>query len=180
MGYLFHVDGLSELEKSGNYEAAWSMLHEEWTQDTTNCGLLIRLIAECWYLLAFSNSTPIIAPFDRVQAELLTCYAYGKEHFEDNPRYLSVVGYLMEMLPHFFVSKKDKRTYEMCEQLGGEMLEKAVRLDPTDLVAKVLWLGFLNLTDERAVAASQLAPHLAELFPDETEVDQYFADILSE
>jgi len=181
MSYLMNIEGLVELEQQEKWEESRELLYGIWASDELNSGKLIRLLSECWYVMAqwdcYIENEEL--SFQVFQNTLVECTEFGIKNFIDNPRFLCLAGYMISLLPYLFVVNGTEDLYAKWEQKGVDMLRRAYKLDPDDKVAKVLNLGRTSGFSDTNKARESITTELVTLFPYETSVDVYFRDILS-
>ena len=181
MSYFMYVKGLSELEKQENWDRARDLLYKSWKSDTQSCEKLVRLMAECWYVLSLwdcSIKTENLCQ-KMFMDNLIECTHYGLSNSMDCHRFLCVGGYMISTLPHLFYNNDTGNSYTEWEKQGMTMLQKSRNLDSSDLIAKIFYLGFTTNLTEYDESKRLIQPHLEELFPKKTAIEEYFADILS-
>jgi hypothetical protein len=179
--FFSSVDYLSEMEKVEQWESIRALLYEQWTNEKDNLEKLLRLASECWLIMTdwdcCINNEEI--DYDLLKSNLIETYSYGIEHFEDNTKLLCLFGYMISLFPYFFYIKNDPdgKEFLFYESKGKEMLEKAHQYDKGNLLVKVFYLGSSNRHIKKYKKAREdLKPHLLELFPGDTAIEQYFKD----
>ena len=181
MKYFIDIVGLETLEHQERWEEARILLYKMWLNDKSNPGILIRLIFECWFVLAewYCQIDTENLSFQTFQNTLIEATDYGIQKQEGNFRFLGILGYMISMFPYLFCINGTERLYTDWEQRGIERLRLAYERDPNDLIAKAFWLGTKNGEKEYADTKKQLLPILDALFPNDTAVEKYFKEILT-
>ncbi len=181
MKYFQYVDGLYALEQAEKWDEARILLDRRWKEDKPCCAKLIRLLAECWYVLSLWDcriDTEML-DYQTFQSALLECTEYGMSKCSENPKFLCLAGYMIAMLPHLFCLNGEEASYSHWEKEGLDLLKKARGYVPQDPVVKLLYLGFVadkeTLRREKAHAAHEIS----ELFSGKTAVETYFYSILT-
>ena len=182
MNYFIEVEGLYELEIQEKWEEARELLYKMWENDKLNSKKLIRLLFECWYVLAEWNciNTSSISR-KALQDTLIECTDFGIQNFMDDVHFLCVAGYMISLFPYLFYNHGDGDFYTELEQKGLGMLRKACELNPNDRIAMALNLGFkLDLKEgEYNEVIRPLSNELAKLFPRKTAIETYFKNALT-
>lgn len=176
MNYFIEIEGLKELESKEKWDEAKELLYDLWSENKDNIGLTIRLIAECWYVLAewefVDNKKLCYESFSRTLQEVNT---YGLENFKENHKFSTIVGYMISTLPFLF--GKD----EVYESIGKGMLERVYINNPEDLLGKIFYLGTTNNIEKyrQAVKEAENKSNLGELFTGDTAIENYFKEVVS-
>lgn len=181
MSYFIDVEGLIDLERQGKWEEARTLLYNLWENDRLNSDKLIRLLSECWYVLSLWDcciDTENLS-YQVFKDTIVKCSKHGLLKFNDNPRFLCMIGYMSSMLPYLFYEGNVDSLYTEWEQKGKEMLELSTVLSCDDLVSKVLSLGLKGATGEYLESAAKLLTTLNDYFPGETAIELYFRDVLT-
>ena len=181
MNYFTNIKGLAELEQQEKWDDVRKLLYEIWVNDKLDNGKLIRLLSECWYLLAewdcwVKGGEQSFKTFKNV---LIECTEFGMKNFMNNPRFLCVAGYMITMFPYLFFWNGTDRLYTEWEKKGAHMLRKAYELDPLDKVIEILNLGCASDLQEYNKAKKSIQPELEKIFPGDTEIEIYFKAIMS-
>lgn len=118
-------------------------------------------------------------PFDAFKNILVEAAQYGLAHFTSNADFLWISGYMISLFPYLFYEGDDGISFAEWEQKGVDMLLVANQIDASNRIAKVLYLGTQDASDEYAAAKAQLTPYLNQLFPGHTSIEEYFKDVLT-
>ena len=174
------IEKLIELEKLEKWEDIRVMLLEKWNQNRKDIDIFLRLVTECWHILSLWDCCIQTCGLSeqKFRETLIEATLFGLIEFSLDIRFLTVVGYMMSVLPYLFLSSSDEDGYSEWAQKGKEMLRLAYERAPDDLLVKTLWLGTVDCEDKYAETKQQLSSMLDALFPNETIVEQYFKDIL--
>jgi len=179
--YFLAVDFLVELESQEKWEEACYLLQKIWEEDKLNSKKLVRLISECWHVLSlwdFGIKTEGLS-FQIFQSMLMECTEFGLRNFENDPYFLCTTGYMISLFPHLFYEWRDGDRYAEWESKGKKMLLKSNRLNPDDVIAKILYLGITSNFTKYNEAKALISSALVEYFPNETAIEVYFKDILN-
>lgn len=180
MGIFLDVYGLLELEQAEKWYEATEMLYNLWRKDKTNLGKLCRLISECWYVLSewdcIQKDDLSFDAFKKIMAETTQ---YGLVHFNSNPDFLWLIGYMISMFPFLFYEDGSDDLYIRWEKKGKEMLLRSTQLAPDNLIARVLCLGSQCESTEYLSVKKRVALQLKDALPGQTAIELYFKDILS-
>ncbi len=117
--------------------------------------------------------------FDSFKETLIDVTQYGLTRLNTNVDFLWVTGYMISLFPYLFYNGEANGLYSEWEQKGKDMLLLATQTEPDNLIFKVLYLGTQGVSDEYSTAKTKLAPHLNDVFPEGTAIEEYFKDILS-
>ena len=181
MRVFCEVAGLLELECAGQWGAARDLLHHNWIKQKENLDWLCRLMTECWLVLSewcyFDREKN--SEYFRFKKTLIEVTQYGLHEFKDNSKFLWLAGYMIHMFPNYFSCKNNDTNFLKWEQLGKEMLCRAVQLDPSNLIALTLYRGTQSTSAAYLDAKNALNTYLDDLFPGKTAVEKYFRAILS-
>ena len=179
MSCFISVEGLADLERQGKWEDARQLLHKEWTHDKLNSGKLIRLLSECWYVLSLWDCSIYTKnlSYKKFKETIVECAEFGRRNFNNDDRFLCVAGYMASILPNLFYNDDMDDLYSEWEQKGKDMLLRAARISPDNLICKVLYLGTKGVSEEYSEAKTQLATRLNDFFPGSTAIEEYFKDI---
>lgn len=176
MNCFIEIEGLKELESKEKWDEAKELLYDLWSENKDNIDLTIRLIAECWYVLAewefVDNQKLCYESFSRTLQEV---NIYGLENFKENHKFSTIVGYMISTLPFLF--GKD----EVYESIGKSMLERVYINNPEDLFGKIFYLGTTNNIEKyrHAVKEAENKSKLGELFTGDTAIENYFKEVVS-
>ena len=180
MAFFIEVDGLLELEQHEDWGAARRLLYELWDKDKDNLDMLLRLMAECWYVL---SEWGCCIPHERLSREdfgdsLISCTEYGLQHFKSDPRFLCMAGYMILLFPGEFYKENTDENYPKWEQIGMDLTSEAYMLFPEDAFVRLNYFGTWETTEkEYYVAQSEIYPVLDEIFPRKTAIEEYFNSI---
>lgn len=187
------IEGLEELEKEEKWEEARVMLYNLWSTDKENLDSFLRLISECWFLVAeWDVEKTDGLDWEVFQDTLIECMTYGigVPRFYENTYFLCIVGYMITLLPELCFNEKTKQgtfseTFLKWESHGKEMLVKAVKRNPIDLVM-ALYLGFSRKNERNeemeemfVKARKSVRKHIGEYFPGNSAIEQYFKEVFS-
>lgn len=180
MCVFIDVHGLLELEQAGKWYEATDMLYNLWSRDKTNIRKLCRLISECWYVLSewscIQNDGLSFGAFKKI---MLEATQYGLAHFDSNPDFLWLIGYMISLFPYLFYEGDSNDSYIQWEQRGKEMLLRSTQLAPNNLIARVLYLGSQRESAEYLAVKRSLVLQLNNALSGQTAIETYFRDILS-
>jgi hypothetical protein len=182
MSYFINVEGLYDLEEKERWEEARLLLLNIWKEDKLNSKKLIRLLAECWYVLSLWDcciKTEDLS-FQVFQETLIECTEFGLKNLKNNSQFLCVAGHMISIFPYLFYIDDADGLYTEWEQRGIDMLCRAYEIDPDDKIIEVFNLGCASdLYNEYNKAKNLLLSRLESLFPGKTELEIYFKNTLS-
>ena len=166
---FIEIQNLSELDKEKNWEKAIYLLKEKWAENKGNTDVLLRLATECWYVmsnwefLCLDNSD---LEFQDVQNTLIETYNY----------------FMISLFPNYFYTDKDNegKLFLEYENIGKGMLKSAYENEPKNILYKTLYLGTTNCTNKTIDDAKhELNKIIQNLFPQNTEIEEYFKEVLT-
>ena len=175
MGYFKNIPGLSEMEKSGQWDEARESLYMLWVSNKDDSDLAIRLATECWYVLAewefIENECLNYQAFANSLKEVAR---YGLIHFYDDSKFLTIFGYMISMFPFFFGED------QLYDKLGQRMLSDAKNKNPNDIITKTLYLGSLPNMETFAMHLEELFAtfDVSILFNGGTAIEMYFNEVI--
>jgi len=187
------IEGLEELEKEEKWEEARVILYDLWSADKENLDFFMRLSSECWFLVAeWEVEKTDGLDWEVFQDTLIECMTYGigVPRFYENTYFLCIVGYMITLLPELCFNEKTKQgtfseTFLKWESHGKEMLVKAVKRNPIDLVM-ALYLGFSRKNERNekmeemfVKARRSVRKHIGEYFPGNSAIEEYFKEVFS-
>jgi hypothetical protein len=178
------IPKLEFLENYQRWEDIRIMLYQLWSKDKLNWKIALRLISECWLVLSqwdWGIDHHGLC-YDVFKNNLLEVCWKSNQFFQQNDMYLTIVGYMISLFPELFSEDTACSDKDYCalEKTGNEMMEKGYNLNKQNLLASVLfWGSKRNELHFYSECRKLIQPHLASLFPGETEIEKYFKDILS-
>lgn len=178
------IQDLQDLEKEHKWEQAISLLQNKWYQNKSDIEFLLRLATESWYVMSnwdFLDLDNSDLEFDKIQSILIDTYNYFSENYLSSNKGLAIFGYMMSLYPNYFYLDIDStgQLFLQYENYGKDMLKLAYTNEPENSLYKALYLGATNNSSERIKdARQQLNETIADLFPNNTEVEDYFKDVL--
>lgn len=173
--------GLSELEQAERWEEAVDFLYQRWQNDRNDVQKLCMLLFECWSVLIDPRSDDRSEQrlYMFCQKRLTEVTEYGMEKFDSDPLFLWMAGYCISLFPFLFHREEKSGEEEKWDKKGEELLLRATKIAPDNLIARVFYYGCFSDRTEYMWAKIQLAPMLGELFPGTSAIDRYFREILS-
>ncbi len=170
---------LIQFEQENKWKEAVQYLRNEWQQKPMDVMKLIRLIGECWYIMVMWDCCIPIGSvsFEECESTLFKAIDFGKNHFQDNAKYLCIIGYIYTLTPYLFL-KYDSDNETIIEQKGRNFLCSAKALLPQDPICSILHSGFFNDIEQHRILQQELLPALKRLQWDNSVVSQYFYNIL--
>lgn len=163
-----------QFEREHKWRFACKYLLGLWENERDNADLLLQTIAEHWLTLVDYKDQYI-----DLKKTLVLLTRYGLKHFNREAKFLSLVGYMITLFPYLFFENSAEEQDGRWQKTGESMLLKAYRLEPRNILFKVLYLGSKSYTKEYMDAKKQLKTQLYTFFPGETAIEIYFRDVLS-
>lgn len=181
---FIEIQNLQELEKEHKWKEAISLLQNKWYQDKNNIDIMLRLASECWYIMSNWNFLDLDnsdLDFDNVQNILIATYNYFSKICTNNSKGLAIFGYMISLFPNYFYTDYDKngKIFLQYENQGKNMLKLAYTNEPENKLYKALYLGTINGLDKFTDVKKDLNNIIHQLFPQNTEIEEYFKEVLT-
>jgi hypothetical protein len=98
----------------------------------------------------------------------------GKKEFSFSADFNFIAGYTVSIFPYEYGD------YDDLEKEGNQMLKKAAKLEPNNLIYKVAYLGFQSNVDPKLYRRSEIeaAPMVLETFKGQGFLNKYFGQVL--
>ena len=182
---FIEIKNLQKLEKEHKWKQVISLLQNKWFQDKNNIDIMLRLASECWYIMSnwhFLNLDNSELDFDNIQNILIETYNYFSKNHTNNNKCLAMFGYMISLFPNYFYKDYDKngRIFLQFQNQGKDMLQLAYTNEPENKLYKALYLGTYNNSSKLIEDTKQeLNDILQHLFPNNTEIEEYFKEVLS-
>lgn len=180
---FIEIQNLHQLEKEHRWEEAISLLKNKWYENKDNFDVMLRLATECWYILSnwdFLDLDKSDLEFENVQFLLIETYNHFRKYCKDYNKGLAIFGYMISLFPNYFYMDKDcdERMFLIYEKIGKDMLKLAYINEQSNKLYKTLYMGSEN-SKKYEKAKRDIRVNLKELFPKNSEVEQYFKEVLS-
>lgn len=182
---FIEIQNLQELEKEHNWKQVIALLQNNWYQDKNNIEIMLRLATECWYMMSnwdFFDLEGSGLEFNRIQAILIDTYDHFTGAHINSNKCFSIFGYMMSLFPNYFYDGNDKtgKMFLEYEDQGKDMLKLAYRNEPENMLYKALYLGATSKSSKLIEnTKKELKYILPNLFPNNTEIEKYFREVLS-
>lgn len=173
---LYRDRQIMEYECSGRWVENVKYLLELWEENQNNEALFLKLSTTCWYTLTLDDVELSLIDFEREEVgEILRgCFEFFQLAFSENATCQWLFGYMMEVRPDlFWVCGTD---YKNAEEMGRLFIRKSALQG--NRLAKLLD-GRKPLLDVFSKEKVNIKKHIDECFDGGTEVDKYFAEILT-
>jgi hypothetical protein len=98
----------------------------------------------------------------------------GKKSFADNADFNFIAGYTVSIFPYEYGD------YDDLEKEGKEMLLKATKLQPDNLIYRLVYLGSISKVDRQQYRQAEIdaAPKVLETFSGIGALSKYFRQVL--
>lgn len=174
------IEKLVQLEENEDWQGAVNELYCDWLANPNDADILIRLIAECWYVMMLWDCcmpTEILdyAVFRKYMYEAIT---HGNIIHSTLPAYLSILGYMMVQTPYLFVENNNDEATRQTEKEGYDMLQRAVGISPSNVLCQLLLSGFSSDRSKHHKLQQRYVAELNHISWDATAVSQYFHHII--
>lgn len=183
---FIEIEGLYELEKAKKWGQAIALLNKKWCENKENADILLRLATESWYIMSnwevldLNNSE---VNFEDVQKILMQTYNYFMQNHINNNKCLAMFGYMVNLFPNYFYADYDKNgeLFLMYEKKGKDMINLAYKNEPQNTLFRLLYLriGNKKLGKNESALNSDFKNAIQKLFPQNTEVEEYFREVLT-
>lgn len=179
------IENLSELERNNKWRIITDHLYDNWQSDKLNSNKILRVGAECWYILSEweflkINTNELTQGY--VKEKLIEVTNFAIENFSTDAKVLSIFGYMISIFPFYFYNDNDtsNNTYLQFEKMGKAMLKKAYELNNSNEIYELLYFNSLKEPSKDFEAKKQtLQNKVSTYFSNETEVERYFNEILT-
>ena len=182
---FIEIQNLSELEKEKKWKQAIYLLKDKWNENKDDVDVILRLATECWYVmsnwefLCLDNSD---LDFQNVQNTLIETYNYFINHCKNDNKGLAIFGYMISLFPNYFYTDKDNggKLFLKYENIGKAMLKSSYTNEPQNILFRALYLGTINCSNKAMDDAKQELNDIVKiLFPQNTEIEEYFKEVLT-
>ena len=183
---LFFDERVSKLEKDNRWGAVVRIVLQQWNDCPNDLNRLLCAGTQLWYTLLvmdYIRNDPLqlddeFVPDIHLQNDLMIVTRYGLIHFAENPIFNAYFGYMIYLMPYFFIDYNGD--YLGWQAKGLEMMRLSYILDPDNPFTKAVYYekdGYGKDTpffDACREIWSKLTPEQWG----ETKVQQYFFRIL--
>lgn len=178
---------ISKLEKENRWKTVVDIVLQQWTARPNNLGRLLCAGTQLWYTLLvmdnirndpFPPDTVELIPDVQLQNSLMNVTRYGFKYFDDNPIFNAYFGYMISVMPYFFLDYNG----DYCEwqAKGIEMIRRSYRLDPDNPFTKAMYheLDGYGKDTPYYDACKEIWSKITPTQWGDSEVQQYFFHIL--
>ena len=144
-----------EYERQGRWDMAVEFAYEYWQAAPMELERLLYAGIELWYSILEEDyycSAPRqsevrktlakFLPVLELENKLAEVTRWGIEHFEDSPAFNLYFGYMMQVMPYFFLDYGGD--YHGWREKGLAMQRRAYEMDPTNSLAKAMFYESYN------------------------------------
>ena len=170
-------------ENNHQWEKSFFYCLKNWEENPTDSECFLRILLQSWYLLTFDDQlmveklpngriiTHSIEPYaETCRSVFWNTYEYGETYFQEDARYLFLIGTLMVDWPFWFLQKGD-HDREDGERRGYERL-MAFCASPDSLRYPAIRERILGIRTQVTEEEQE------QLFPGNTAINLYFQERL--
>ncbi len=166
---------LERLEENGtSWHEIIGFLAERWKNHPDNIQYLLRLGAQCWGELVFTNlemQNGESRLYNALETLLSGTLEFGLVYHREHAAFLCLYGYFISAFPYYFPLTGD---YDADLSFGKDMIRKAHAYSPLNVLAAYLASDDPEQKEKAAVALRRECP---ALFPGNSEMDRYFQSV---
>ena len=145
---LFQLDFnniVPTLEKENRWKTVVDIVLQQWKASPNDLNYLLCAGTQLWYTLLvmdcirndpFAPDDVEIVPDEQLQIDLMNVTRYGFKHFADNPIFNAYFGYMISVMPYFFLDYNGD--YLGWRAKGIEMMHRSYNLDPNSPFTKAM------------------------------------------
>ena len=178
MNAMFYDDSiLVKYEQNEQWDKCLEHLNCLVRSQPQNKSILYRYAATSWYVLTFWHC---IIPKDKLNRKkfelgLEKAYKIAKEKWWMDSDCLWLFGYFMciNQIDFPFISKDIREV----ERVGNALISKAYLNNPNNQLAEILYLADNEDTHKYRKALKRCKSNITSYFPNQSAIEQYFAEI---
>ena len=130
---------LLKLEKESCWETASDVIFQQWKDTPADLNYLLCAGMQLWYTLLemdYIRNAPMLADNiewvseQQLQNNLMEVTRYGFKYFGDNAIFNAYFGYMISVMPYFFIDYKGD--YDGWKAKGIEMMRRSHSLSPNN------------------------------------------------
>lgn len=137
---------IASLEKDNRWKTAADIVFEQWETNPNDLNCVLCAGTQLWYTLLVmeyirNDPSPTTAvefvPDMQLQKHLMNVTRYGFEHFANNPVFNAYYGYMICLMPYFFLDYNGD--YLGWQEKGHEMMRRSYNLDSNSPFTKAMY-----------------------------------------
>lgn len=134
------------LEKENRWKTAVDIVLQQWEANPNDLNCLLCVGTQLWYTLLVMDyirndpSPPTAVEFVpdiQLQKHLMNVTRYGFKHFANNPIFNAYYGYMICLMPYFFLDYNGD--YSGWQSKGHEMMRRSYNLDTNSPFTKAMY-----------------------------------------
>jgi len=168
------LDNIIELEESENYISAFEEYQKQFSF-SEDFELWKHYYFFLWYMNVeeFALNVEDFIRENKLEIVLKEVGLFGLKTFKNNAEALFILGYTISLFPYYFGE------YEKLESEAEQMLEKAHKIQPNNIVYKLVFLGSKNGSQEvYKQVCVEAAPEVMARFNGKGLLNYYFKQVL--
>jgi hypothetical protein len=169
---LQSLQHIFQLEDSEQFDKAFEAYHELYSTNKTDYEVWKHFYFFLWTAIEDAPSSFQ----DRVDLRhlLQEMFDKGKQSFSDLADFNFIAGYTVSIFPYEYGDYND------LAKEGQQMLQKAVRLEPENIIYKMVQLGSITNADPKEYRQAEIdaAPRVLETFSGAGALNKYFRQVL--
>lgn len=178
---------IPKLEKKNCWKTAVDIVMQQWLANPHDLNCLLCAGTQLWYTLLVMDhirndpSPPTAVEFIpdiQLQKHLMNVTRYGFKHFANNPIFNAYYGYMIYLMPYFFLDYNGD--YLGWQAKGIEMMCLSYRLDPDNPFTKAMYYEQDGYGKDTPFydACKEIWSKITPVQWGDSEVQQYFFRIL--
>lgn len=137
---------ITTLEKDNRWKTAADIVLQQWEANPNDLNCLLCVGTQLWYTLLVMDyirndpSPPTAVEFVpdiQLQKHLMNVTCYGFKHFANNPIFNAYYGYMICLMPYFFLDYNGD--YLGWQEKGHEMMRLSYNLDTNSPFTKAMY-----------------------------------------
>ena len=139
-------EAIVKLERENFWKGAVDIALQEWMAQPDNINRFLCAGVQLWHTLLimdYIRNEPFppegveFPPYPQMQSNLVNITQYGFDHFVDNPIFNSYFGYMISVMPHFFIGPNGN--YLEWQERGLEMIRRSYIQSPDNPFVKAMY-----------------------------------------
>ena len=178
---------IPKLEKKNCWKTAVDIVMQQWLANPHDLNCLLCAGTQLWYTLLVMDyirndpSPPTAVEFVpdiQLQKHLMNVTRYGFKHFANNPIFNAYYGYMICLMPYFFLDYNGD--YLGWQTKGIEMMRLSYRLDPDNPFTRAMYYEQDGYGKDTPFydACKEIWSKITPTQWGDSEVQQYFFRIL--
>ena len=137
---------IADLEKNNRWKTAADIVLEQWETNPNDLNCVLCAGTQLWYTILVMDyirddpSPPTAIEFIpdiQLKKHLMNVTRYGFKHFANNPIFNAYYGYMICLMPYFFLDYNGD--YLGWQEKGHKMMRRSYNLDPNSPFTKAMY-----------------------------------------